>query len=226
METNNNLAQKAISLAVNGQWKLAAQLNLKILDQDGQNIDALNRLAKCYFELGEINKAKKATQKVLDIDPKNSIAQKCLFKYKTAKKGVRKSGQINPPESFLEEVGKTKIIELLNLGQKDVIGSLDSGDSVKILSHRHKVSVVTMNNKYVGRLPDDLAARIRSLIKSGNKYQTLIKSSAAKGVSIFIRETVNKNNNPSFPVERLDYVSFTPPELVHKSRSVDEQLES
>ena len=63
----NKLAQKAISAALNGNWELAENLNKQILKKNSKDIDALNRLARTYIELGKINKAKGASKKVLEM---------------------------------------------------------------------------------------------------------------------------------------------------------------
>lgn len=214
METN--LAQKAVTFAIQGQWTEALAINLEILEKDPDNIDTLNRLARCYSELGQPTKARTTAQKVLSIDPVNPIALKCLAKYKNVHGGNKRVTDINSPEAFLEESGKTKIVELLNLGDKKVLSSLDTGELVKITTHSHKVSVVTSDNKYVGRLSDDIAVRIKNCIKSGNTYSALVKSATPTDVKVFIRELVNKTKSPTFPAEKIDYVSYTPPELVHK----------
>jgi hypothetical protein len=116
----------------------------------------------------------------------------------------------------LEESGKTKMVTLLNLGNRSVFANLNSGDEVKLVSYAHKVSVIDDAGHYIGRLPDDLAARLRNLLKKGNKYQVLIKSTDEKDVTILIKELENKTGITSFPPEKIDYVTFTPPELVHR----------
>ncbi len=214
-----SLAQKAISLALAGNWQEAADANLEILKTNPTDTDSLNRLAKAYAELGEIKKAKAATAKVILIDPGNTIAQKCLERWKSTKSVGKNHLPSLFVDSFLEESGKTKLITLLNPGDSKIFVNLDPGEEVKINSHAHRVSVVTRDDKYIGRLPDDLSARLRNLIKAGNKYQVLIKSVKPKEVVVFMREVAKgkgAQNTLSFPAEKMDYVSFTPPELVHK----------
>lgn len=214
------LAQRAIEHALKGQWKEAIKINLQILKETPDDIDALNRLAKAYAEDGKLKEARSYASKVLKLDPFNSIAQKCLDKWNTVKR-VHKNGQGQSisTETFLEESGKTKIVTLINPGAPKLLSSLDPGEEVKIMCYPHKVSIVTRDDKYLGRISDDLAARLRSLVKAGNKYQVLIKSIDPKEVSVFIREIERGSdsfNMPSFPTEKIEYVSFTPPELVHK----------
>lgn len=213
---DTTLAQKAISLALAGNWQEALKINLEILSITHEDTDALNRLARCYSETGEIDKAVATTQKVLKIDPDNTIAQKCIFKWKAFKPSESNSSPAPSGEVFLEESGKTKMITLVNTGDQNVFANLDSGDEVKLAAFAHRVSVVDNAGRYIGRLPDDIAARLKNMIKKGNKYQTLIKSIDLKDVTVLIRELENKTGISSFPPEKLDYVSFTPPDLVHR----------
>ena len=181
-------AQLAITQAMNCDWKAAIHTNIQILKNDPTNIDALNRLARAYIETGKIKKAKETSKKVLGIDPINTIAFKCLDKCKSLKDGVMLEKENVNPEAFFEIPGKTKIVDLLHLGHESVLALLDSGDEVKFSTHPHRVSVVTKKgNKYIGRLPDDLSARIRNQIKNGVKFQVIIKNVDVKNVKVFIR---------------------------------------
>lgn len=217
---DTTLAQKAISLALKGDWEEGIKVNREILKDTPDDIDALNRIARCNAELGKLKEAKLTTEKVLKIDPLNSIAQKCLEKWSTIKKGEKHKPSSTSPDSFLEESGKTKIAPLMHIGDNELLARIDSGDEVFFLPHTHRVSVITSDGQFLGRLHDDLAARIRYLLKNGFKYQVLIKSiEPKKSLTIFIRELEKGSGAKdvaSFPAEKLDYVSFTPPNLVHK----------
>jgi len=212
--------QKAVSAALKGNWDLALQLNKLLVKSNKSDVDALNRLARAYSELGKIAKAKSTSAKVLKLDPSNQIAAKSLEKFKKLKSGnnITKTKPSGVSNMFLEEPGKTKILKLLHIGDEKVLATLDAGNIVKISCKKHRVSILTDSNKYVGRLPDDLASRIKKLIKIGNKYITLIKNANSKEVYVFIREVERSpkmHDIATFSTERIDYVSFTPPELVH-----------
>ncbi len=218
---DTTLAQKAVNLALSGDWEEGIKVNSEILATSPEDIDALNRLARCYSELGKIKEARDTAKKVLTIDPSNSIAQKCLDKWTAIKKGDKhKQFLASSPDSFLEESGKTRIAPLMHIGDTQVLAGVDSGDTVYFLPHTHRVSVTTTDGKFLGRLHDDLAARIRFLLKAGFKYQVLVKSiDPKKGVTIFIKEIEKGRageSTTSFPPEKIDYVSFTSPDLVHR----------
>lgn len=216
---NRDLAQEAIQQALKGNWVKAITLNKKLLEENIKDVDALNRLARAYCETGKVVLAKRTAQKALKIDPFNNISAKTLEKLKSLKKGDSYVCAPADAQNFLEEPGKTKIIQLLHAGDEKLLVRLDSGDEVFLNHSSHKLSVTTKDGKYIGRLPDDISARLRTLIKHGNSYRVCIKSINKKVVKVFIRETKraeNLSDIPSFTSEKIDYVSFTPPELVHR----------
>lgn len=214
---DTSATQNAIAFALSGKWKEAITENLKILESSPNDTEALCRLAKAYSEIGKITDAKKIANKVLEIDPVNQIAIKLIEKLKHHGTFKGQSSQACL-ESFLEEPGKTKIVELMNLGDPENFFGVDPGDEVKIAPYSHRISVTTNDGEYLGRLPDDISARLKYMIKNGCKYLTLIKSINPKNITVFIRE-IEKGpkleGSPSFPPEKIEYVSFTPPELVH-----------
>jgi len=221
----NTLAQKAIDFALSGQWSAAIKINLQIIEDNPQDVDALNRLARAHSELGKLQEARSAALKVITIDPLNPIALKCLEKWKDLKSLGKNHSQVVSVDSFLEEPGKTKLVSLLNTGDERTFATTDPGEEVKLSTNGHRVTILTQENRYLGRLPDDISARIKNLIKDGYKYQVLIKSIDPKDVTVFMREVEKgkgDNKMVSFPTEKIEYVSFTPPELVHK----DEPFES
>jgi tetratricopeptide (TPR) repeat protein len=218
-----DLAQKAVEAALKGNWEKAIELNKKIIKATPKDTDALNRLARAHAELGDLPKAKKNSAKVLKIDPFNKIAQKCLDKWKGLKKGETIRSASSSASAFIEEPGKTKIVPLLHVGSEKITAKLDSGDEVKLNPHGHRVSVITQEGKYIGRLPDDIGAKLKKLMKLGNTYKVLIKSTNMSEVKVFIREIKSNpklKDIPSFSNEKIDYISFTPPGLVHKKESV------
>lgn len=219
----NDLAQQAILSALSCEWEKAVIINKEIIKDHPTDVDALNRLARAYSELGKFNLAKKTARKVTKIDPFNTIALKSLSKWKNLHKGKVYSSTPTRAHTFLEEPGKTKIVCLLHLGSTGILANLDAGDEVNLNTHSHRVSVNTTNGKYIGRLPDNLSSRLRKLIKMGNEYQAFIKSTTCDEVKVFIKELKKSPklaDIPSFSGEKIDYISFTSPELVHKKENI------
>lgn len=203
---DTDLAQKAVALALNGEWEEAIKVNKELLKTYPDDVEALNRLARAYFESGNIKRAKSILAKVLKDNPTDPIATKNLLRWKSlavAKKSCRMNNQA---ANFIEEPGKTKLVSLLNLGDKKTIAKLNAGDEVALTTHAHRVCVLTLDGKYLGRLPDDLAARLIRLTKAGNLYQVYLKSLEAASVKVFIRET--------FRAKKMARVQSFPPDLI------------
>ena len=215
---NQSLSQLAIENALLGKWKEAININFLILKNNPDDVDALNRIARAYFESGNIKLAKASINKVLKIDPYNSIATKCCEKWKNLVKIDEKQTRQISTEMFLEEPGKTKIVHLIHTCDKPILAKLNSGDMVFENINSHRVSILTDLGKYIGKLPDDVSIKLKTMIKLGYKYVITIKSVDKNEIKIFIREVSRPENylsKPSFSSETVDYTSYTPPEMLH-----------
>jgi len=185
-----NLVQKAIDLALKGNWLEAIKINLQILKKDKTDIDSLNRLARAYFEIGEIRKAKSTSKKALLIDPKNNITLNALEKYKNCSDDESRPEYQNNIDAsiFIEQIGKTKLTTLINLGSNKTTSSLSAGDEAILIVHSHRVTVNAANGNYLGKVTDDLSARLRNLVKGGNTYKVFIKSTNRNCLKVIIKE--------------------------------------
>ncbi len=202
----NDLAQSAIDSALSNDWDKAIRLNLKILKDYPSNTDAMNRLCKAYVEKGNLKKAKTIINKILTIDPYNLIARKFQDKCKKLTFHTEHK-EFSSVDVFIEEPGKTKIVNLIHLGPKEVLSSVDYGDSTEMISYGHRISIKTPNGKLIGKLTDDLSNRIKKLLTMGFTYKTYIKSISEKEVSVIIRECSKPKKHTqiySFPPERLN----------------------
>ena len=223
IKMHKDLAQQSIQEALSGNWEQALCTNKKILKEDSKNIDALNRLARCHAELGDIKKAKATSKKVIKLEPFNKIAQKCLEKWEGLKDGDTYKSTSTSGNDFIEEPGKTKIVSLLYLGNSKTIAKLDCADELKLNLHGHRITVITKDGGYIGRLPDDIGSRIKKLSDMGNVYNILVKSAVDKEVKVFINEVKTApilKDTPTFSAEKINYISFTAPELVHKKDKI------
>lgn len=196
-----SIRDQAINTALTGDWKNAVSLNKELIDENPDDIDALNRLALAFQVLGKTTSAKTTYQKVLKIDPLNPIAQRNLRQLKTSKVKADTLAEFQINNNFIEETGKTKVVELLNTAQANVIQSLRTGAGVNLSIKRNRIFVLKGEKQYLGVLPDDIGKRLIKLLKAGNKYEAYIKSSSPKRVLVFIKElkrTTRFKNHPSF----------------------------
>lgn len=200
-----NLYQLAIDAALDSKWEEALKINKKIIKDDPQNIDALNRQAKAYMELGKPNLAKKYYSEVLKYDPYNPIALKNLKIMKSFKSNGKDFVPCNQdrlsPSLFLQEPGKTKIVNLLNVAEPQKLSHAFCGMKVEMTLKNRKITIVDSNGNYLGVLPDDVNHLLTRLSKGGNKYEIFIKSVRVNSLSVIIKEVFRSKrfkNQPSF----------------------------
>lgn len=192
------LKNQAIQTALEGDWKRAIDLNQLILEEDPKDIDTLNRLAFAYLSSGNPKDAKDLYEKVLVLDMQNPIAirnLKRLYDVNT------KRGTITINNLFIEEPGKTKALDLLNIADKKVISHLRSGEQLDLRIKRNKIFAYDFDNEFIGMLPDDICQRLIKFIVSGNQYEAYVRTVDNNKVGIFIREVKRAKkfkNQPSF----------------------------
>lgn len=194
-------SNQAIQATLSGDWENAIELNKLLLKEKPDDVEALNRMGLAYTVTGDSKGAKKSYEKVIEIDPLNSIALKNLKRLETETGNNSDSPMIIQVNNiFIEETGKTKVVELINLAQAEVLMSLRTGQSVDMSVKRLKIFIHQGKN-YIGVLPDDIGNRLIKFIKGGNTYEAFVKSSSHQNVSIFIRElkkSAKFKDHPSF----------------------------
>lgn len=195
------IKNQAIQTALNGKWHEAIDLNKSLVKENPQDIDALNRLALAYSIIGKTKEAKSMYQKVVKIDPLNPIALRNIKKFKdknyTSPDGISTT-HIN--NTFIEEPGKTKVVELINLAQPKIVECLRAGQSLELSVKRLKI-FVSEGKQYIGVLPDDVARRLIKFINGGCKYDAYVKFSNPHRVAVFLKEikkSTKFKDQPSF----------------------------
>lgn len=190
----------AIQATLNGNWDEAIKLNKSLLEDNPKDVAALNRMGLAYVILGKSKSAKDVFSKVLEIDPLNSIAIKNISKIKSDSSDDGETITVNVNNIFIEETGKTKVVELINLAQAEILVSLRTGQSLDLSTKRLKV-FISQGKKYIGVLPDDIGKRLIKFINGGNKYEAFVKSANHQNVTIFLRElkrATKFKDQPSF----------------------------
>ena len=210
-DSSSALTKQAIDAALTSHWEEAVRLNQEIISCSPASADALNRLGRAYFELGNLLKSKKNFEAALKCDPYNQIAAKFLKRIETFKKSKpqkmnnQMNGQIyGSPVSgdiFLEEPDKTKVIGLLKIAEPHKLSLLSSGIPVNLVPKNRTISITDNAGGYLGVLPDDLSHHLLRLIHGGSKYQAYIKTIKINSLSIIIQEVYRSSrfkNQPSF----------------------------
>jgi len=188
--TDSILSDTAVNYALSQNWLEAIAVNKQILQQSPKNIEALNRLGFALLKTGKIRDGKQMFEKVLKLDPYNRIAGNNIKKIDSMKKSASDFIRDCPvsPLLFLEEPGKTKIVECVNIASAQILSSLSCGQEVYFKLKKHGIDIRDTKGIYVGALPDDLSFKLLLFIKGGNQYSVNIKRIAKSCVSVFIRE--------------------------------------
>lgn len=190
------LISSAVMAAINCSWEEAVKLNAKILFEDPDNIETLNRLAYAYMELGNCGRAQKYYKKTLSFDPYNPIAQRNLKKIiESGNPSPRKGGQKNASIAslFLEEQGKTKLVSAVKLAGKGILNRLRPGDLLTIVPKKHCIALNDEKKVYIASLPDDISFRLKEFINKGNQYECYVRSVDTNYLSVFLREVFRSN---------------------------------
>lgn len=235
LNLNPNLSQLAIDAALDSRWDEALKLNRRIIKVDPQNVDALARLARVYMEMGRCNLAKKYYSEVVKIDPYNPIALKNLKIIKSFKFNGNSNGYIHTNGSaklsaslFLQEPGKTKIVNLLKVAEPQKLSQAYCGMLVEMMIKNRKITIVDTNKNYLGVLPDDISHHLLRLLKGGNKYDLFIKSIKVNGLAVLIKEAFRSKrfkNQPSF-LENSDATLATTEIFTSLNKQNDDEDES
>ena len=202
-----SLKDNAIQNALTGDWQKAVAVNKALIKENPVDIDALNRLAFAFSILGRVKDAKNTYQKVLRIDSLNPLALRNLKRIGDLKKIKNDVGNASLSSSmrltnmFIEEQGKTKIVELVNVAQPSVINNLHTGQFLTLSVKRLKIFVLSNGIQYIGVLPDNIGKRLIKFIKAGNQYEAYVKSAFDHHIIIFIKEIKRASklkDQPSF----------------------------
>jgi hypothetical protein len=209
------LKSQAIQTALVGDWTTAVTINQQLLVENPNDIDTLNRLAFAFLSLGQIKDAKGLYEKVLSLDMKNPIAIRNLKRLNDTK---TKKSNIPLNNLFIEEPGKTKVIELLNVADKKVISHLRSGERIELRIKRSKIFAIDSENQYIGMLPDDICQRLIKFMNAGNQYEAYVRTVDSNRACIFVRETKRIKRFRDQP----SFVSMEKTKLSFKSAHDDE----
>jgi hypothetical protein len=201
MQKLSVLRQAAIQAAKTLAWDQAVSINEEILAQDPSDLEAMNRLGLAQLQLQDLTAAKKTFNAVIKIDKSNIIANKHLKKIALNQVGTVMTFS---DSYFIEEPGKTKIVDLGRLANKQTLSKLSVGHTCELIVKNHFITIES-NGVHIGALPEDLSARLTKLIKNGNEYSCQIHSCTEKMCKVLIKEIKTSEKNAdvqSFPVAK------------------------
>ncbi|MFN8542523.1 MAG: hypothetical protein U0232_34215 [Thermomicrobiales bacterium] len=202
--------QQAQQLAMNGEWEAAIELNREILEAAPNDVQALNRLGKAFSELGRYSESYASYHQSITIDPANQIARRNLQRLEPLK-NLEADGSVTERRHtqarqtmFIEEIGKTRVTEVLGLADNTTLARMASGDQVELRIEGKQVIVYSEDGLRLGNLEPRLAQRLIGLIDGGNRYSAAVTVVEPGLLRVIIRETYQHPSQAgrlSFPVD-------------------------
>lgn len=228
------LVEQAIAAATAAEWEAAAEINRRILEL-GADSEAENRLARAFWEMGELSTAREHYQSALALDPTNRIAERNIGRLRmlmaeAGKKTVpAQKGSKAPVSIFVEETGKTGFAHLVDLVDPKQLAQVNPGDAVELSPNGPRLEAKS-NGKHIGYVEPRVAARLLKLVAEGNKYAAGVTSIGERDVRIIIRETYQDPANygkVSFPTAAKvsDMRPYTKGTLIREELDLDDDLE-
>ncbi|MDD5127609.1 MAG: tetratricopeptide repeat protein [Dehalococcoidales bacterium] len=207
----NQRNEQAIALAMQGRWREAIEVNKSILADNGQEVNAYNRLGRAYMELGDYAHAREAYNKAVEVDPYNAIAKKNLHRLSLLKETSRPAEDTETvePEQFIEEIGKSGVVNLLALAPLEVRARFVAGDKISLKTKGSRLLAESGGGEYLGEVETKHALRLIKLMQGGNRYGATVVSSTEEGTAVIIREVYqhpSQSGKLSFPPKGMEAV--------------------
>lgn len=198
-------AEQAVQAALESDWARAIELNSKTVDAAPDDVEARSRLGRAYLELGKLDLAKAAYGEVLKTEPNNPIALRNIARIATlaehkSKVSVTKSK--TQPRLFIEDMGKTGILRLINPAPPQIVAKYSPGAEAELREQEGLVAVHACDGELLGFLEPKVGRRLLDLIRTGNEYVVAVVSNDQQNPRIAIRETFQSQENAqriSFP---------------------------
>jgi tetratricopeptide (TPR) repeat protein len=189
------MAERARKLAMAGRWTEAIEVNKELVERSPRDVDALNRLGKSYFELGQYRSAYDAYHAATEADPANIIARRSLERLEQMR-DLEEPAPDHPTSVpparygvFVEEAGKTYVDELIDPAPVTVLRTVSAGEKLNINIDGERVVLTDAAGVYVGGLAPRIARRLIWLIQEfGNQYEVFVTANAGDSVRIILRE--------------------------------------
>jgi tetratricopeptide (TPR) repeat protein len=194
------LADQATAAALEADWPRAAELNQKLVEASADDLEARNRLGRALLELGRLDEAKAAFAEVLKTEPYNSIALRGNSRVATLQEHKTKpftTTTKTQPRLFIEDMGKTGILRLINPAPTHVLAKYSPGAECELKEQEGLLAVHARDGDLIGFLEPKVGRRLIDLIRTGNQYVAAIVSNDPANARVAIREVFSSAENAS-----------------------------
>jgi tetratricopeptide (TPR) repeat protein len=194
------MAEQAVAAALEADWTRAAELNAKILEASPDDVEARNRLGRAYIEQGKLEEARAAFAEVIKAEPYNSIAIRNaqrvsqLIEHKSKANVTTSKTQ---PRLFIEDMGKTGILRLINPAPPHIIAKYSPGAEAQLREQEGLLAVHARDGELLGFLEPKVGRRLIDMIRTGNQYVAAIVSNDQANARVAIREIFQSAENAS-----------------------------
>ena len=199
------LADQAIGAALESDWQRATDLNKQILDVAAEDVEARNRYGRALLELGKLDDARAAYQEVLKAYPHDPVALRQVARIAALTEDKRKPDMTRSKTQtrlFIEDMGKTGILRLVNPAPPAVIARYSPGAEVELREQEGLLAVHARDGALLGFLEPKVGRRLIDLIRTGNEYVVAIVTNDQTNPRVAVREVLQSPENAhriSFP---------------------------
>lgn len=194
------LADQAVAAALDADWPRATELNTKILEAAPDDVEARTRLGRALIEQGKPEDAKVAFAEVLKAEPYNSIAIRGAQRVNQLLEHKSKAVTTNTktqPRLFIEDMGKTGILRLINPAPAHILARYSAGSECQLREQEGLLAVHARDGELLGFLEPKVGRRLIDLIRTGNQYVAAIVSNDQANARVAIREVFQSADNAS-----------------------------
>jgi tetratricopeptide (TPR) repeat protein len=205
--------KQAITLALEGRWEEAVEVNREILYFFPEDTEALNRMGKAHMELGHYADAEDAFRHAVEISPYNTIAKKNLERLaqlRVAAPAPQQSRKVTVHQ-FIEETGRSGTTVLQSLASRSELAKLTAGAPVKLQVQDKALLAESAGGVTLGQVEPKLALRLTRLIAGGNRYEGVVTSVKNDKVTVLLKEAYRHPSQAdvsSFPSSGESYAPY------------------
>lgn len=226
------LAERAINLAMSGEWQQAIEVNRRLVEEFEPDVEAWNRLGKAYSQLGRIADARAAYESSLKIDPNNTIALRNRQRLAAIKDESLPTENGDGPHAdaafFIEETGKTVATSIFSDAPRETLALVAAGDMLGMRREGDVMTVTTRQGGRLGVLEGKLSARLIELMAGGNEYAiaTVAVHPGKRELRVLVREmrqSPQLAGRVSFPAETSSsFRAYIKGSIIREDRLDDE----
>jgi tetratricopeptide repeat protein len=199
------LTDQAIAAALESDWPRASELNTQILEAAPEDVEARNRYGRALLELGKLDEARAAYQEVLKAYPHDPIALRQVARIAALAEDKRKPDATRTKTQtrlFIEDMGKTGILRLVNPAPANVLARYSPGAEAEVREQEGLLAVHARDGMLLGFLEPKVGRRLLDLIRAGNEYVVALVTNDQANPRVAVREVVQSPENAnriSFP---------------------------